>query len=164
MAYRRPLAVAYSCGAVAEFHRASRLSGQRIATALLCSTSITPAPSGAAPHNARCRCAFRRAPTCWMSDYASPKRPGSCWDGLRDNSSSLRVARTTGAEALSTLPSKSICVCGCLVGLLTRAVLTGTAFPGSLPVACCVPSLCAYSGVGRAGVSPASQQHQAHPL
>ena len=45
MAYRRPLAVAYSCGAVAEFHRASRLSGQRIAIALLHRAATTPAPS-----------------------------------------------------------------------------------------------------------------------
>jgi hypothetical protein len=164
VADRRPFAVAYSCGAVAEFHRASRLSGQRIAIALLCATAMTPAPSVAPPRNGTCRCAPRRAPARWMSENASPKQPGPCWDGLRDNSFSLRVTRTTGAEALSTLPSKSICVCGCLVGLLTRAVLAGTAFPGSLPVACCVPSLCAYSGVGRAGVSPASQQHQALPL
>ena len=46
MAYRRPLAVAYSCGAVAEFHRASRLSGQRIAAALLCSTSYNASSIG----------------------------------------------------------------------------------------------------------------------
>jgi len=51
--------------------------------------------------------------------------------------------------------------CKSLVGLLTRALPLRSSLPrASTPVAPDAPALCAYSGVGRAGFTPASQLNQ----